>query len=282
MTVKEVPVIGDGSTCYRGDEHGWTSRCARSLLATSGESVPVVWLEQARLTLRNSATWGSHWKLSISNKEINWKMDDTGLAMDQENANPTIGYTLVQGNLWRIDVGLSENSTPNLRVLSSFSFFERPWIGGCIFRPNFSPKHAGSPIPLRGARGTYRVLHLEFVWGWGAKLLSVVHTSSMLRLATRCYHHCHQRVPTLRVPGDSPRNGHDSHDQWPVAEFRVTIVTHSGDLQQLSLENRSQERVPDSNQLQHSLTRQWPLVCWEVGKSMQSGGHGNPYCYCSF
>lgn len=58
--------------------------------------------------------------------------------------------------------------------------------------------------------------------------------------------------------------------------------TCPGDLQQLSMENRSQERVPDSNQLQHSLTRQWPLVCWEVGKSMQSGGHGNPYCYCSF
>ena len=47
-------------------------------------------------------------------------MDDTGLAMDQENANPTIGYTLVQGNLWRIDVGLSENGTPKSRGLSSY------------------------------------------------------------------------------------------------------------------------------------------------------------------
>ena len=60
---------------------------------------------------------GSHMEpleLSISNKEIHWKMDDTGLAMDQEISrkckNPTIGYTLVRQ---RTSQGKSGKSVAN-------------------------------------------------------------------------------------------------------------------------------------------------------------------------
>ena len=142
-------------------------------------------------------------------------------------------------------------------------------IGGCIFRPNFSPMQAVLfPSAVHGAP-------TEFcTWnscgdgpGMGCQALVsrpyVVHVKAGNTMLPP--------LPPTRPNSASARQFTPEMDMTHMTHMtsrgvscdNCTIMTHSGDLQQLCVENRSQERVPDSNQLQHSLTR-WPHQC--VGK----------------
>lgn len=113
-------------------------KSCRPLLGTSGVWVPAVWLEQVRVSPCITPSW-------ISTQ--NW-------------------WTQFFSNILNENLELS---TTIRKVLNRFC----EWRGWCHSKNSANLQRlllliAGSPVPLRGARGTYRVLHwvcLVFNWG---------------------------------------------------------------------------------------------------------------------